>query len=108
MPGAFAKTKKATNILRPAIDVTFDKSLYVDKTQMERLEAVERSLAKRADQYGRKGFFFCDCASLTKHERLVDAEMALFAKKLRVFRRVVITFLFVHITPCFYALSDLL
>ena len=25
MPGAFAKTKKATNILRPAIDVTFDK-----------------------------------------------------------------------------------
>ena len=54
-------------------------SLYVDKTQMERLEAVERSLAKRADQYGRKGFF-CDCASLTKHERLVDAEMALFGK----------------------------
>ena len=50
-------------------------SLYVDKNQMERLEAVERSLAKRADQYGRKGFF-CDCASLTKHERLVDAEMA--------------------------------
>ena len=54
-------------------------SLYVDKTQMERLEAVERSLAKRADQYGFKGFF-CDCASLTKHERLVDAEMALFGK----------------------------
>ena len=25
LPGAFAKTKKATNILRPAIDVTFDK-----------------------------------------------------------------------------------
>ena len=25
MPGAVAKTKKATNILRPAIDVTFDK-----------------------------------------------------------------------------------
>ena len=25
MAGAFAKTKKATNILRPAIDVTFDK-----------------------------------------------------------------------------------
>ena len=25
MPGAFGKTKKATNILRPAIDVTFDK-----------------------------------------------------------------------------------
>ena len=25
MEGAFAKTKKATNILRPAIDVTFDK-----------------------------------------------------------------------------------
>ena len=25
MPGAFAKTNKATNILRPAIDVTFDK-----------------------------------------------------------------------------------
>ena len=23
MPGAFAKTKKATNILRPAIDVSF-------------------------------------------------------------------------------------
>ena len=25
MSGAFAKTKKATNILRPVIDVTFDK-----------------------------------------------------------------------------------
>ena len=25
LPGAFAKTKKAKNILRPAIDVTFDK-----------------------------------------------------------------------------------
>ena len=25
MAGAFAKTKKATNILRPAIDATFDK-----------------------------------------------------------------------------------
>ena len=30
------------------------------------------------------------------------------AKKVRVFRRVVITFLFSSITPCFYALSDLL
>ena len=30
------------------------------------------------------------------------------AKKVRVFGRVVITLLFYSITPCFYALSDLL
>ena len=30
MPGAVAKTKKATNILRPAIDVTFDKDAEFD------------------------------------------------------------------------------
>ena len=30
------------------------------------------------------------------------------AKKVRVFGRVVITFLFSTLTPCFYALSDLL
>ena len=54
-------------------------SLYVHKTQLERLEAVERSLAKLAKRKGRKGFFD-DCAYLTKHERLVDAEMALFGK----------------------------
>ena len=54
-------------------------SLYIHKTQLERPEAVERSLAKLAQRKGRKGFFD-ECASLTKHERIVDAEMALFGK----------------------------
>ena len=54
-------------------------TLYVDKTKKERLEAVERSLAKTVKQRGVKGFFD-DCASLTEHERLVDAEMAMFGK----------------------------
>ena len=54
-------------------------TLCVDKTKKERLEAVERSLAKIAKQRGLKGFFD-DCAFLTEHERLVDAEMALFGK----------------------------
>ena len=30
LPGAFAKTKKATNILRPAIDVSFLATTYED------------------------------------------------------------------------------
>ena len=56
MPGAFAKTKKATNILRPAIDVTFDKDAEFEVFSDSR-RFFHGFFLEKVTLYGEKSFF---------------------------------------------------